>query len=112
MDRFAGRATRVNFLAANLLAWALLAPLLLLWPLIERGIFSGPVETAGALLLALPALWISLAVAVRRLHDIGWSGWWWLLSLLPAVGAAQGLFLLFWPGVRGANRFGDDPREP
>lgn len=28
----------------------------------------------------------SLAITVRRLHDIGKSGWWYLISLIPLVG--------------------------
>ncbi len=28
----------------------------------------------------------SLAIAVRRLHDIGKSGWWLLISLIPIIG--------------------------
>ena len=28
----------------------------------------------------------SLAIGVRRLHDIGKSGWWILLSLIPIIG--------------------------
>ncbi len=28
----------------------------------------------------------SLAIGVRRLHDIGKSGWWWLIGLVPVVG--------------------------
>ena len=28
----------------------------------------------------------SLAVCVRRLHDIGRSGWWYLIGLVPVVG--------------------------
>lgn len=34
-----------------------------------------------------------LAVSVRRLHDIGKSGWWYLISIVPLIGA---LVLMFW----------------
>jgi len=27
-----------------------------------------------------------LAVSIRRLHDIGKSGWWYLLNLIPLIG--------------------------
>lgn len=33
----------------------------------------------------------SLAIAVRRLHDTGRSGWWMLLSLLPTAGTLLGV---------------------
>ena len=38
------------------------------------------------LLYALATLIPSLAVAVRRLHDTGRSGWWFLIGLVPFVG--------------------------
>jgi uncharacterized membrane protein YhaH (DUF805 family) len=50
-----------------------------------------------------------LAVAVRRLHDLDKSGWWFLIILIPILG---GLLLLFWAcqrGTQGDNRFGGDP---
>lgn len=44
----------------------------------EYGIFNFAVNLA----LFLP----SLAVAIRRLHDIGRTGWWYLLIFVPIVG--------------------------
>ena len=35
----------------------------------------------------------SLAMGVRRLHDIGMSGWWYLMSFVPLVG---GILLIVW----------------
>src|SRR5258708_28721763 len=55
----------------------------------------------------------SLAVLVRRPHDVGVSGWWILMGLVPVVGAigAIGNFVLtVLPGNRGPNRYGDDPK--
>ena len=43
---------------------------------------SGPVGTVVALVLLLP----TLAAAVRRLHDVGLSGWFLLVGLVPLVG--------------------------
>ncbi|WP_299413408.1 DUF805 domain-containing protein [uncultured Sulfitobacter sp.] len=43
---------------------------------------SGPVGLLVSLALFLP----SLAVAIRRLHDIGRTGWWYLLVFIPIVG--------------------------
>ena len=51
----------------------------------------------------------SLALTVRRLHDIGRSGWWWLISFVPLVG---GIVLLYWdcrPSEPWPNRYGDPP---
>ena len=47
-----------------------------------------------------------LAVLFRRLHDTDRSAWWWLIVLIPVVGA---ILLLVWVcqrGTDGPNRFG------
>jgi uncharacterized membrane protein YhaH (DUF805 family) len=48
----------------------------------------------------------SIAVGVRRLHDIDKSGWFLLIGLIPCVGW---IILIVWyatEGTRGPNRFG------
>ena len=58
-----------------------------------------------SLLLFLP----SLAVAVRRLHDVGRSGWWLFIMLVPLFGF---LLLLFWwvqPSEPRDNAHGPSP---
>jgi uncharacterized membrane protein YhaH (DUF805 family) len=63
----------------------------------------------GALLL----LWPSLAIAVKRLHDRGQSGWWWLISLIPLVGSIWTLVNLgILDGTAGQNRYGPSPKQP
>ncbi|MDR1680030.1 MAG: DUF805 domain-containing protein [Prevotellaceae bacterium] len=52
-----------------------------------------------------------LAVEVRRLHDIGKSGWNLLLALIPLVGA---IILLVWfckDSQPGENKWGKNPKE-
>lgn len=58
------------------------------------------------------AFWIpALAVAVRRLHDIGKSGWALLFNLIPGVG--QIILLVFCcRDSEGDNRFGPSPKYP
>lgn len=62
---------------------------------------------AGLLTLAL--VLPSLGAGVRRLHDIGRTGWWLLVGLIPLIGA---LILLYWfvqQGAAGANEYGEAP---
>ncbi|MEL6253733.1 MAG: DUF805 domain-containing protein [Bacteroidota bacterium] len=66
------------------------------------GIFSG--------IYALATLIPSLAVAVRRLHDIGRSGWSILFGLIPVIGA---VLLLIWyttDSDAGSNAYGLNPK--
>jgi uncharacterized membrane protein YhaH (DUF805 family) len=51
----------------------------------------------------------SLAIQVRRLHDIGKSGWWLLLSLIPYIGGFILLVLYCLPSQAGSNKFGANP---
>lgn len=67
---------------------------------------SGPLNTIFSLGTLLP----SLAVACRRLHDIGRSGW-WILIAFTGIGI---LLLLYWycqKGTDGENAFGP-PAQP
>ena len=51
-------------------------------------------DTSFVNLLVTLALFLpGLAVSVRRLHDIGRSGWWLLIALVPLVGI---ILLLVW----------------
>jgi uncharacterized membrane protein YhaH (DUF805 family) len=58
---------------------------------------------------ALATLVPSLAVAVRRLHDVGKSGWFLLLSLIPLVGLYL-LYLLVLDSEQGTNAYGPNPK--
>ena len=58
------------------------------------------------LLIALIALVSALCIGVRRLHDLGKSGWLFLVVLVPILGAIYLLFLFTRLGERAENRFG------
>jgi uncharacterized membrane protein YhaH (DUF805 family) len=67
---------------------------------------NGPGAITGLAVLAfiLP----SIGVTVRRLHDLGRSGWWYWLLLLPIIG---GIVLFVWMctrGTRAGNRYGPE----
>jgi uncharacterized membrane protein YhaH (DUF805 family) len=68
------------------------------------GIFS--------ILYSLGVLLPSLAVAVRRLHDIGKSGWWYFIALIPLIGGIWLLVLFATDGQPGVNQYGPNPKEP
>lgn len=58
------------------------------------------------LLVTLGLILPSLAVGVRRLHDIGRSGWWLLIALIPLVGAIVLIVFACTDSQPGPNRFG------
>ena len=61
-------------------------------------------------LLLLALIPASFCAAIRRMHDVGKSGWWLLISLIPLIG---GLVLLYWfifdGGQPHANDYGAVP---
>ena len=62
-------------------------------------------------LYAFVVLIPSLAVAVRRLHDVGKSGWMILISLIPLIGTIWLLVLLVTDSNPGENEYGPNPKE-
>jgi uncharacterized membrane protein YhaH (DUF805 family) len=59
-----------------------------------------------ALFVVIPGL----ALSVRRLHDVGKSGWFILIALIPLVGAIWLLILFCTDSVPGANEYGPNPK--
>ncbi len=58
------------------------------------------------------AVWSGLAVAVKRVHDRGRSGWFILIQLIPLIGGIWFLIeAYFLKGTTGPNRFGEDPLQ-
>jgi|GraSoiStandDraft_40_1057318.scaffolds.fasta_scaffold421845_2 uncharacterized membrane protein YhaH (DUF805 family) len=107
---FSGRAARSEYWY-----WSLFCGLIGIGSaLIDLALFPNssisPVNTIVELAVLLP----TLAVSVRRLHDLDFNGW-WLLLVLTGIGA---FVLLGWFCLRGRrdrasdggpNRFGPDP---
>jgi uncharacterized membrane protein YhaH (DUF805 family)/regulator of sirC expression with transglutaminase-like and TPR domain len=52
-----------------------------------------------------------LAVSVRRLHDVGKSGWYLFVSLIPIAGSIWLLVLLCTDSQPGENKYGPNPKE-
>lgn len=100
---FNGRAPRSEywwFVLAYVIAYIVIA--------IVGGIL-GRVGAFLPLLLALALIVPSIAVSVRRLHDIDKSGWWVLIALVPLVGGLILLYFTVQRGTVGPNQYGEDP---
>lgn len=52
-----------------------------------------------------------LAVSVRRLHDIGRSGWWVLLDGVPGFGSAALCVIALFDSQPGSNAYGPNPKQ-
>lgn len=99
-----GRIGRLRYLAWSLM---LLLGALALFGVASMGLAIS--EIVGGILIALVGIGmavVSVQIGVQRLHDIGWSGWLWLINLVPVVGGVFALLMLVIPGTTGANRYG------
>lgn len=118
---FSGRSRRKEFWLFALFQW--------LVSVLIRVVFGMPMLTGmqtgfmitpalmhagpGQILLnifGLVTLIPGIAVAVRRLHDIDKSGWWYLLIFVPVLGWIALLVFFCRDGTPSANRFGEDPQ--
>ena len=94
------------------------------WYWILGGFIFQIVMIVGSLVLAiieipvLPALMIlapillvpgSITLVVRRLHDVGMSGWMWFVALVPVVGVLYLIYLFVQEGDMGENAYGAVP---
>mgnify|MGYP000104014214 CR=1 FL=1 len=60
-----------------------------------------------SMIFNLAVLIPSIAIAVRRLHDLGKTGWWYLLIFVPLIGI---IVLIVWFCMKGQttkNQYGD-----
>jgi uncharacterized membrane protein YhaH (DUF805 family) len=105
---FDGRVGRALFAGGNALIYALLFGLtglfVFLWPAPET-----PPEILGN--FVLPSffalfVWSKFALAAKRYHDVGVSGWYSLLLLIPFVGLLVFIYLLFAQGQQRDNDYG------
>ena len=71
---------------------------------IEDGL--GPLTIVYILISIIP----TLAVGIRRLHDIGKSGWWLLISWVPLIGGIWMFILLVTDSQLEENIYGKNPK--
>ncbi len=60
-----------------------------------------------SMIFNLAVLIPSIAIAVRRLHDLGKTGWWYLLIFVPLIGT---IVLIVWFCMKGQttkNQYGE-----
>jgi len=51
-----------------------------------------------------------IAIAIRRLHDIGKSGWWYLIAFIPIIGLLVLLYFFVLDSQPGSNQYGPNPK--
>lgn len=110
---FNGRARRKEYWM-----WTLYCTIILLISMALDNLFGLTFEFLGQdlgygwlyLIFGIIQFIPGLAVVVRRLHDVGKSGWFYLIILIPLIGFIWILVLLCTDGVKEENKWGTNPK--
>jgi uncharacterized membrane protein YhaH (DUF805 family) len=107
---FSGRSRRMEywyFVLFNIIVCIVLEVIDgLLFGTLDSGMGVGLLSGLYGLAVLIP----SLAVTVRRLHDIDRSGWWILIALVPLIGGIVLLVFALLDSTPGTNQYGPNPK--
>ena len=65
----------------------------------------GPLSAIYTLAIILTGL----SVSIRRLHDTGRSGWWFIITIIPVVGLLVFLYFALLDSDPNPNQYGESP---
>lgn len=123
---FQGRSRRAEYwwvVLFNLIVVAIL--MILMLTLGGVNLDTGEIGPLGGIFIGLLVLYAlaiiipSIALFVRRLHDINQTGWIYLglviaglIPLLNLIAAVAQIVIALIPGTAGPNKYGPDPKDP
>jgi uncharacterized membrane protein YhaH (DUF805 family) len=110
---FNGRARRKEYWM-----WTLYYTIVLLFAMVLDNVLGLNFELFGQdlgygwlyLTVAITHLIPGLGIVIRRLHDVGKSGWFYLIILIPLIGFIWVLVLFCTDGVQEDNKWGSNPK--
>ena len=110
---FKGRARRKEYWI-----WTLYYILILLFAMVLDNVLGLNFELLGQdlgygwlyVIIGITHLIPGLGIVVRRLHDVGKSGWFYLIILIPLIGFIWILVLFCTDGVKEDNKWGSNPK--
>ncbi|WP_449258147.1 DUF805 domain-containing protein [Chlorobium limicola] len=116
---FSGRSRRKEYWSFILINWIIglvYVGMLFIGAYIssrDGSVFNGIQMIANVLYYgyAIASMVPGLAVSIRRLHDIGKSGWWYLIGLIPVVGTIVLIVFLCKDSDPGLNEYGPNPKQ-
>ena len=111
---FNGRARRKEYWM-----WTLSVTIIFIFAMIMDNLLGLNFELMGQdlgygwiyLVAGIAHLIPGLAVVVRRLHDVGKSGWFYFIVLIPIIGVLWLLILLCTDGKKEDNKWGTNPKS-
>lgn len=119
---FDGRSRRSEYWWVQLFFWVILIVFAVTAALANGGDLEGDTNMVANIILGMAAIFYLgcliplIALAVRRFHDLGQTGWlvlvFGVLSLIPLLGLLVALGNVIWFCLRGTvgdNKYGPDP---
>ncbi|MEO3385301.1 DUF805 domain-containing protein [Mesorhizobium sp. CAU 1741] len=112
---FDGRIGRLTYLSGLIVQiFMILATIAALMVYYHANPFGAVPDQSVAAGLGAPVslfvLWSTLALSTKRFHDCNMSGWWYLVTFIPLVGALWWIvYMLLVPGSNGGNDYGSRP---
>lgn len=106
---FSGRARRKEFWMFVLFYYIFAFAIFLLDSLLVYALSwynSSYILTFYVLAMIIP--WIT--VSVRRMHDVGYTGWMIFVSFIPIIGTVWYLLLMIKDGDPAENKYGPNPK--
>ena len=111
---FNGRARRKEYWM-----WTLSVTIIFIFAMIMDNLLGLNFELMGQdlgygwiyLVAGIAHLIPGIAVVVRRLHDVGKSGWFYFIVLIPIIGVLWLLVLLCTDGKKEDNKWGTNPKS-
>lgn len=106
---FTGRASRSEYWYFTLFEYLVYFVVFFIFRVLGSFIVDeqpGMIGLMGASLVGLAFICPALAVAVRRLHDTGKSGWYVLVNAIPSVGSIVFIVFMCLASEKKANKYG------
>ena len=109
---FSGRVSRAAYFLGGLLVAIAQAFPLYRFTLVLEGTPESAMWSMIFMVVFLASLWSNVALAVKRLHDLGKTGLAAIVLFVPVVSIVAFLVLCLFPGQPGPNRFGQRTNAP
>ncbi|MGH8493028.1 MAG: DUF805 domain-containing protein [Moraxellaceae bacterium] len=106
-----GRIGRVRYFAYSCIVQFILIALVgIAAAVLIPALATSPENSTGVLLLIyIPLFAAAFVMAKRRLNDLNQTGWLSLLLVIPLINLIIAIYLMFWPGSKGSNKYGAAP---
>lgn len=107
-----GRVSRAAYFLGGLLVAIAQAFPLYRFTLVVEGTPESALWSTIFMIAFLGSLWSNVALAVKRLHDLGKTGLVAAVLFIPVISIAAFVLLCLFPGQQGPNRYGQRTNAP